>query len=98
VDAPLTFGSAVVIALVIVLASGGLSFLWPENAFRRAAWAVAIALVGPAIALSVLGGLQVFGPIGILVGPMVVVFLQTLLEILNHELKGRAAAHVTQAG
>lgn len=42
--------------------------------------------------LSVLGGLQVFGPIGILVGPMVVVFLQTLLEILNHELEGRAAA------
>lgn len=42
--------------------------------------------------LSVLGGLQVFGPIGILVGPMVVVFLQTLLEILKHELEGRAAA------
>ncbi|OUT62907.1 MAG: hypothetical protein CBB71_01165 [Rhodopirellula sp. TMED11] len=36
--------------------------------------------------LSVLGGVPVFGPIGILVGPMVVVFLQTLLEILNHEL------------
>jgi len=45
--------------------------------------------------LSVLGGLQVFGPIGILVGPMVVVFLQTLLEILNHEL-GRGA--VDRAG
>jgi predicted PurR-regulated permease PerM len=41
--------------------------------------------------LSVLGGLKVFGPIGILVGPMVVVFLQTLLEILNHELAGRDA-------
>lgn len=39
--------------------------------------------------LSVLGGVQVFGPIGILVGPMVVVFLQTLLEILNHELEQR---------
>ena len=39
--------------------------------------------------LSVLGGLQVFGPIGILVGPMVVVFLQTLLEILNHEMWGK---------
>lgn len=36
--------------------------------------------------LSVLGGVTVFGPIGIVVGPMVVVFLQTLLEILNHEL------------
>ena len=36
--------------------------------------------------LSVLGGVKVFGPIGILVGPMVVVFMQTLLEILNHEL------------
>jgi predicted PurR-regulated permease PerM len=36
--------------------------------------------------LSVLGGVQVFGPIGILVGPMVVVFLQSTLEILNQEL------------
>lgn len=44
--------------------------------------------------LSVLGGVQVFGPIGILVGPMVVVFLQTLLEILNHELAGRDSATV----
>jgi|LakMenE18May11ns_1017448.scaffolds.fasta_scaffold9918732_2 predicted PurR-regulated permease PerM len=41
--------------------------------------------------LSVLGGLQVFGPIGLLVGPMVVVFLQTLLEILNHERRGMLA-------
>jgi predicted PurR-regulated permease PerM len=40
--------------------------------------------------LSVLGGVAVFGPIGILVGPMVVVFLQTLLEILNHELAASA--------
>ena len=39
--------------------------------------------------LSVLGGVQVFGPIGILVGPMVVVFMQTLLEILNHELDAK---------
>ncbi|OYP37705.1 AI-2E family transporter [Rhodopirellula sp. MGV] len=44
----------------------------------------------PLIALlSVLGGVPVFGPIGILIGPMVVVFLQTLLEILNHELQLR---------
>jgi predicted PurR-regulated permease PerM len=42
--------------------------------------------------LSVLGGLAVFGPIGIVVGPMVVVFLQTLLEILSHELAERDAA------
>ncbi|MEM6468351.1 MAG: AI-2E family transporter [Planctomycetota bacterium] len=46
----------------------------------------------PLIALlSVLGGVPVFGPIGILVGPMVVVFLQTLLEILNHELELRGS-------
>ncbi|TWU19417.1 AI-2E family transporter [Allorhodopirellula heiligendammensis] len=37
--------------------------------------------------LSVIGGVSVFGPIGILVGPMVVVFLQTMLEILNHEIQ-----------
>ncbi|TWU01368.1 putative inner membrane protein [Neorhodopirellula pilleata] len=42
--------------------------------------------------LSVIGGVSVFGPIGILVGPMVVVFLQTLLEILNHELKSETSA------
>lgn len=42
--------------------------------------------------LSVLGGVSVFGPIGIIVGPMVVVFLQTLLEILNHELTNADAA------
>jgi len=36
--------------------------------------------------LSVLGGVSALGPIGILVGPMVVVFLQTLLKILRREL------------
>ena len=36
--------------------------------------------------LSVLGGIQTLGPIGILVGPMVVVLLQTLLGILRTEL------------
>ena len=36
--------------------------------------------------LSVLGGVSALGPIGILVGPMVVVFLQTLLKILQREL------------
>ncbi|HIM31482.1 MAG TPA: AI-2E family transporter, partial [Planctomycetes bacterium] len=37
--------------------------------------------------LSVLGGVQALGPIGILVGPMIVVFLQTLLKILRRELR-----------
>ena len=36
--------------------------------------------------LSVLGGIQALGPIGIVVGPMVVVFLQTTLKILQREL------------
>jgi predicted PurR-regulated permease PerM len=36
--------------------------------------------------LSVLGGVAALGPIGILVGPMVVVFLQTLLNIMQREL------------
>ncbi len=36
--------------------------------------------------LSVLGGVQALGPIGVLVGPMVVAFLQTLLNILHREL------------
>ena len=37
--------------------------------------------------LSVLGGVQALGPIGILVGPMIVSFLQALLNILHQELK-----------
>jgi len=36
--------------------------------------------------LSVLGGVQALGPIGIFVGPMVVAFLQTLLNMLHTEL------------
>ncbi len=36
--------------------------------------------------LSILGGVAAVGPIGILVGPMVVVFLQALLNILHREL------------
>ncbi len=36
--------------------------------------------------LSVLGGVATLGPIGILVGPMIVAFLQTLLEILQREI------------
>ncbi len=36
--------------------------------------------------LSVLGGVQALGAIGIVVGPMAVVMLQTLLGILQHEL------------
>jgi predicted PurR-regulated permease PerM len=44
--------------------------------------------------LSVLGGVQTLGPIGILVGPMVVAFLQILLNILHREL---VASEVPQA-
>jgi predicted PurR-regulated permease PerM len=36
--------------------------------------------------LSVLGGVRALGPIGIFVGPMAVVFLQTLLKMLHTEL------------
>lgn len=36
--------------------------------------------------LSVLGGIQALGPIGILVGPMVVVFLQVLLKLVQREV------------
>lgn len=36
--------------------------------------------------LSVIGGVKTLGPIGILVGPMAVAFLQTLLNILHREL------------
>jgi len=38
--------------------------------------------------LSVLGGVKALGPIGIFVGPMVVAFLQALLNILRTEIEG----------
>jgi len=37
--------------------------------------------------LSVLGGVAALGPIGIFVGPMAVVFLQVVLQMLNAEMK-----------
>jgi predicted PurR-regulated permease PerM len=40
--------------------------------------------------LSILGGVQALGPIGIFVGPMVVAFLQTLLNMVHVELSGMA--------
>jgi predicted PurR-regulated permease PerM len=54
----------------------------------------------PLLALiSVLGGVQVLGPIGILVGPMLVAFIQALLTMLNKELKlmGDAGTATKQA-
>jgi len=42
----------------------------------------------PLIALiSVLGGVEALGPIGVLVGPMVAAFLQTVLKLLQRELQ-----------
>jgi predicted PurR-regulated permease PerM len=41
--------------------------------------------------LSVLGGVQALGPIGIFVGPMVVAFLQTLLNMVHAELTSMTA-------
>jgi uncharacterized protein YqgC (DUF456 family) len=41
----------------------------------------------PLVALiSILGGVQTLGPIGILVGPMLVAFIQALLNMVNKEL------------
>jgi predicted PurR-regulated permease PerM len=45
--------------------------------------------------LSVIGGIQALGPIGILVGPMVVVFLQVLLRLLQRELSSLDRSSLT---
>jgi hypothetical protein len=37
--------------------------------------------------MSILGGIKVLGPVGILVGPMVVVFIHALLIMINKELR-----------
>ena len=42
--------------------------------------------------LSVIGGVQVLGPLGILVGPMVVTFLHALLNMLHKELDSMSEA------
>jgi hypothetical protein len=46
-DAPLTRETAIVLAVLLALLVGTISFLWPANAYRRSAWAVAIAMAGP---------------------------------------------------
>ena len=48
-DAPLTLGTVIILAIVLSVSVGGISFLWPANAFRRGAWAVVCALVGPLV-------------------------------------------------
>jgi ABC-type Co2+ transport system permease subunit len=45
----------------------------------------------------VLGGVVALGPIGILIGPMIVVFLQTLLDILQRELRTMDTSSTTSA-
>ena len=44
--------------------------------------------------LSILGGVQVLGPVGILVGPMLVSFLQALLNMLRKELDSFSSVDV----
>jgi hypothetical protein len=46
--------------------------------------------------LSVVGGVQALGPIGILTGPMVVVFLQTLLNLLHREISSMDGHDIVQ--
>jgi predicted PurR-regulated permease PerM len=48
--------------------------------------------------LSVLGGVKTLGPIGIFVGPMAVVFLQAVLQMLHHELNSLRQPSTTEAG
>ena len=47
--------------------------------------------------LSILGGVQVLGPVGILVGPMLVSFLQALLTMLRKELDSFGAVEAIDA-
>lgn len=48
-DAPLTLTTVVILALILSVSVGAISFLWPANAFRRGAWAVVSALAGPIV-------------------------------------------------
>jgi predicted PurR-regulated permease PerM len=54
--------------------------------------------IHPLVALlSILGGVTALGPIGILVGPMLVAFLQALLNMLNAELESMAQRRAEKA-
>ena len=48
--------------------------------------------------LSIIGGVSALGPIGILIGPMIVVFLQTLLEIFQREIRSLDIFHQGESG
>lgn len=48
--------------------------------------------------LSVLGGVKALGPIGIVVGPMAVAFLQTLLKMFQTEIESYAEGEAEQRG
>ena len=50
--------------------------------------------INPLLALlSILGGVKALGPVGVLVGPLVVVYLSTMLRILQRELTSIDAAN-----
>ena len=72
--------AAILLALYGVLISTSDNFIKPLVLHGQSNLHPLLAL------LSVLGGVQALGPIGILVGPMIVVFLQVLLNILHREL------------
>jgi predicted PurR-regulated permease PerM len=82
----LFFAQDRVVAAILLAVWGGVAVSMVDNLIKP------LVLHGqsnlhPLLALlSVLGGVQALGPIGIFVGPMAVVFLQTGLKMLNTEI------------
>jgi len=74
------------VAAIGLAAYGGLVISMADNVIKP--WILhGQSNLHPLLALlSVLGGVAVLGPIGILIGPMIVVFLQTSLKILRREM------------
>lgn len=74
------------VAAIGLAAYGGLIISMADNVIKP--WILhGQSNLHPLLALlSVIGGVAVLGPIGILIGPMIVVFLQTSLKILRREM------------
>ncbi|MBI4836013.1 MAG: AI-2E family transporter [Candidatus Abawacabacteria bacterium] len=71
----------------LLLAFGLLIISTIDNLLRPYLMGNKAHLPGIVIFFAVLGGISVFGAMGIVIGPMITVFLLTLLEMYGHKLK-----------
>lgn len=79
------------VAAIVLFLYGALIVSMVDNLIKPAVLHGRASLHPLLALLSVIGGVQALGPIGIFVGPMVVVFFQSLLNMLHDELERMGA-------